>query len=171
MNNLRITSQRRNPVAAVVTLVMSVVLGAGGQRLIAGDDPKADAAKDELKKLQETWDATAAWLPDGNPWREDLVKTFHLKIDQNRMTSLRDGSQGSNSFTIQLDPSRTPKSIDCTVSNDGPRKGLVRYAIYELDGDTLKLAMDTTLRPGRPKGFEKGKGWTVTIFKRVKPQS
>jgi uncharacterized protein (TIGR03067 family) len=40
--------------------------------------------------------------------------------------------------TYKLDPTKTPKSIDCLLS-EGPYKGLVVAGIYELNGDTLKI--------------------------------
>jgi uncharacterized protein (TIGR03067 family) len=70
--------------------------------------------------------------------------------------------------TFKLDPSTTPKSFDLTGTN-GPNKGKQLLAIYELDGDNLKVCYDLTGKT-RPKEFKTTEGSQLYLatFKREK---
>jgi uncharacterized protein (TIGR03067 family) len=150
-----------------ITLVCGLWAVSVGDRTIAGDDPKADQAAAELSKLQGTWRATAAWTTKGTEIRQDSLKNTFLVIDGDRRITKTNGRPGPP-LTIRLDPSQSPKAIDST-HNDGNHKGQVVRGIYELNGDTLKIAEGMPTRPGRPAGFEAGSGWGVGIYERVKP--
>jgi uncharacterized protein (TIGR03067 family) len=152
-------------------VAIALVCGLGavivGDRTIAGDDPKADQSAAELSKLQGTWRPTAAWTTKGTEIRQDLLKSTFLVIDGDQRFNKTNDRPGTV-LTIRLDPSQWPKAIDSTF-NDGNHKGQVLRGIYELNGDTLKIAEGTPSQPGRPTGFKPGSGWGVRIYESVKP--
>jgi uncharacterized protein (TIGR03067 family) len=140
---------------------------AGGGRFVAGEAPQADRANADLDKLQGTWRGTAGWTRGGAPVPDEVMKTSAMVVRGDQMTVTIKDRPGT-SWTIRLDPSKSPKEIDTTF-NEGPLKGRVFHGIYQLDGDILKLAQDTPMHPGRPTSFEPGSGWGVGIYERVKP--
>ena len=50
--------------------------------------------------------------------------------------TVRKGDEVIQAGRQKLDPSRSPKAIDVTVT-EGLNKGAVLLGIYEIDGDTL----------------------------------
>ncbi len=68
--------------------------------------------------------------------------------------------------TYKLDESKTPKTIDMVTSK--PQANQTIKGIYQLEGDTLKIAFDPQGPGGnRPTSFDP-KGAAVIIFKRTK---
>ena len=64
---------------------------------------------------------------------------------------------------LPVDATKTPKEIDLNM------EGQVGKGIYELEGDTLKIAHGE-VGDARPKEFPKaGSGLTVLVLKRAKP--
>jgi len=70
--------------------------------------------------------------------------------------------------TQKLDPSKSPKTIDMTLT-EGPNKGAVMLGIYEIDGDTLKACFDPQGKK-RPTEFKSAPGSAhfLNIHKRIK---
>src|SRR5207249_517183 len=58
---------------------------------------------------------------------------------------------GGEKGTFTVDPTKTPRTLDSTAS-EGVNKGKPRLAIYEIDGDTLKVCY-TPFGGPRPKAF------------------
>ena len=71
--------------------------------------------------------------------------------------------------TVKLDPEAKPKALDIT-GTDGPNKGKTIRAIYERDGDTLRVCYDLSGK-GRPKEFKTSEGTQLFLvtYKRQKP--
>ena len=67
-----------------------------------------------------------------------------------------------------MDPSVKPKAMDIT-GTEGPNKGKIIQAIYELDGDTWKVCYDLSGKE-RPKSFktESGTMALLVVYKRGK---
>ena len=117
--------------------------------------PVGAYADEKSKPLEGSW-AVAQFERGGNPPPQELLKDFKVEIKDStlRMFDSRSGEGGS--FT--LDDSKTPNEIDL-VFKEGPKEDVERTAkgIYELDGDTLKLAWRKDGGP-RPKEFSSLKG-------------
>lgn len=95
---------------------------------------RADAVADDWKKLAGTWKVGAATLNG-----EDATAAFQeavLTIEEGKYKVAFAGM--SDAGTLQLDPARKPKLMTIT-GTDGPNKGKTLPAIYEVDGDTLKV--------------------------------
>jgi uncharacterized protein (TIGR03067 family) len=73
--------------------------------------------------------------------------------------------------TITLLPDHTPPAMDIT-GTDGPNKGKTFPAIYELEGDTLRICYDLTGKQ-RPSEFrtQAGTDQFLTIYKKAKPET
>ncbi|HLW66180.1 MAG TPA: sigma-70 family RNA polymerase sigma factor [Gemmataceae bacterium] len=74
-------------------------------------------------------------------------------------------------FNIKLDETKKPKAIDLTVT-EGRGKGGVAQAIYELDGDNLKLCFPQDQEGARPTEFTSNVGSRQVLFtmRRQKPK-
>jgi uncharacterized protein (TIGR03067 family) len=125
---------------------------------------KSDDSKDN-HAIQGSWLAATAEL-DGKLFPDEARKSFKLtlKDDKYKVTVGKIADQG----TVKLDPSAKPKAMDIT-GTVGPNKGKKILAIYELDGDTLKICYDLSGK-SRPKEFKTTKGSQLFLvaYKREK---
>ena len=129
----------------------------------AQDDP----AKKELARLEGMWKYVKVEAPD--KITEAIFKDSVMEIRGNKMIhkiTLPGDKNEVHESTIALDPGKKPKAIDITPL-DGPEKGKAMKGIYELDGDTLKMAFELGERP-TDFIFKKGGAREVYTLKRVK---
>ena len=134
---------------------------------MAADAPKNDAAKKDLEALQGTWTA-AVVERDGQKAPEEVVKNFKVVFTCDKMIINPDNDNRSSRF--KLDSSKNPKAMDNTPEQ-GPKKGVSLPAIYELDGDTLKVCFDNAgVSDKRPTEFKTtpGSGLALFVLKREK---
>jgi len=131
-------------------------------------DDKADLEK-ELKKFQGTWTIESSET-GGMAIPADQLKGFIVTFEGDKHT-VKNGDQVIQVGTQKIDPSKSPKTIDVTMS-EGPNKGAVILGIYEIDGDTLKACFDTSGKK-RPTEFKSppGSETFVNVHKRVKKSS
>src|SRR5438132_1521534 len=104
--------------------------------LLAAGAPGADKAREELVKFQGAW-IMAAETAGGIAAPEKKLKGRKLVIKGNQYFS-ESPATGGEKGTFTLDPSKRPRTIDSTPS-EGINRGRKRLAIYEIDGDTLKV--------------------------------
>ena len=139
---------------AVIILLLSFSLAASSRD-----------AKDE-ETIQGTWLPATAEIA-GKPFPDDLRKTIKLVIkdDKYTVTVGKMMDQGS----AKLKPSAKPKEMDI-AGTEGPNKGKTFLAIYELDGDTLKICYDLGGK-NRPTEFKTKEGTQLFLvtYKREKP--
>jgi uncharacterized protein (TIGR03067 family) len=148
----------------LVALCCAIGLAAPGGPGTAADD-KADLEK-EVKKFQGTWTFVSSegggqQLPAGE--LKELVLTF-----AGDKHTVKKGDQVVQVGTQKLDPSKSPKAIDVTMT-EGPNKGAVMLGIYEINGDTLKVCFDAGGKT-RPTEFKSSPGSAtfVNVHKRAK---
>jgi uncharacterized protein (TIGR03067 family) len=111
------------------------------------------------------------WLPQsgefgGNKFPDEVLKTIKLEIKDGVYTVTVGNAVDKG--TAKIDASKKPKEMDI-AGTDGPNKGKMFPAIYELDGDTLKICYDLGGKD-RPKAFKSESG-TMTFlatYKRAK---
>jgi uncharacterized protein (TIGR03067 family) len=138
----------------VFTLVFSFALAAR-----SGD------AKDE-GTIQGAWLPSMAELA-GKMFPDEVRKTIKLVIkdDKYTVTVGKKVDQG----TVKLNKAAKPKALDIT-GTEGPNKGKTILAIYERNGDTLRVCYDLSGK-NRPTEFKTKEGTQLFLvtYKRVKP--
>ncbi len=113
-------------------LYICLALGASLNTLVA-ELPVADA-----KAIQGKWSPAKAELA-GNPLPDAILKTISLKLDNEKYEVFVGEKPDRGTYTI--DPVSKPKSIRIT-GTEGPNIGKTFPAIYELNGDTLRICYD-----------------------------
>ena len=128
-------------------------------------DDKADLEK-EVRKFQGTWTIESS-VTGGAAIPADRLTGFIVTFEGDKHT-LKVGDKVFQVGTQKLDPSKSPKTIDVTMT-EGPSKGTVMLGIYEFDGDTLKVCFDPEGKT-RPTEFKSPAGSKnfLNVHKRVK---
>jgi uncharacterized protein (TIGR03067 family) len=139
--------------ATVLTLVLVLA------PFTRAGDPTADDA------LDGTWLPAAAEL-GGKPFPDEVRKTMKLVLKDDKYTVTV--GMAVDEGTVKRNPAAKPKTLDIT-GTDGPNKGKTILAIYERDGDTLRICYDLggKARPTEFKTKEGGLLFLVT-YKRQK---
>lgn len=137
-----------------LTLVLSFVLAAR-----SGDVKDGDT-------IEGTWLPSMAEL-GGKMFPDEIRKTIRLVVKDGKYT-VTVGKQVDQG-TVKLNPAAKPKEMDIT-GTDGANKGKTIRAIYEREGDTLRVCYDLSGK-GRPKEFRTKEGTQLFLvsYKREKP--
>lgn len=114
----------------------------------AQDKPEALRAAPD-KELEGTWIVREALL-GGDSLPADATKNFRLKITGDRYSFT--AGAGADEGVLKVHPDKKPKTMDIT-GIDGPNKGKTILAIYETDGDSLKICYDLEGKE-RPQEFK-----------------
>ena len=149
---------------SLVALICAVGFAAsGGSGALA--DEKADLEK-EVRKFQGTWTFESCEA-GGKNLSIDELKGLFLTFEGHKHT-VKKGDEVIQVGTQKLDPSKSPKTIDVTLT-EGPNKGTVMLGIYEISGETLKVCFDAEGKK-RPTEFKSAPGSEnfVNVHKRVK---
>jgi uncharacterized protein (TIGR03067 family) len=149
---------------ALAALLCAVGFAACGGSATRAED-KADLEK-EIRKFQGTWTFESSEA-GGKKLPADVLKGLILTFEGAKHT-VKKGDEILQVGTQKLDPSKSPKTIDVTMT-EGPNKGAVMLGIYEFEGDTLKVCFDPEGKK-RPTEFKSPPGSNnfVNVHKRVK---
>jgi uncharacterized protein (TIGR03067 family) len=117
--------------------------------------------KDDQKALQGTWVVVTAEM-DGKEFKPALKATMTFKDD--KVTVLTAEGRKTEG-TFKLDTAAKPRTLDLIPNDKDRPPGL---AVYQLDGDKLKLCM--VEKPGgkRPTEFKSGPDVILLELKREK---
>jgi uncharacterized protein (TIGR03067 family) len=123
-------------------------------------DAKNDGA------IEGTWLPSSAEL-GGKEFPDEVRKTIKLVVKDDKYT-VTVGAKVDKG-TIKLNPTAKPKTLDIT-GTDGPNKGTTFLAIYERNGDTLRICYDLSGK-SRPTEFKTKEGTQLFLvtYKREKP--
>jgi uncharacterized protein (TIGR03067 family) len=154
---------------SLVLMAMVFSVGAWAQEPPKPDAPQSDAVKEEMQKLQGTWQVSKSIAPDGIAEPDEANKNVVFEFKDDRMIYREKNDEHANTYT--LDSSKQPKWI-----NIDPSQGADRMAagIYKLEGDELTLCVGPAARDGkpvpRPTEFKPNKenGQGLLVLKRVK---
>src|SRR5436305_56896 len=148
----------------LMTLLCILALAASGGIAARADD-KPDGER-ELNKFHGTWTFESVEA-DGKKMPIEQFKGMTVTFDGAKYV-VKKGDDVVQSATQKLDPSKSPKTLDATVT-DGPNKGTVILAIYEISEDTLKVCFDPEGKK-RPTEFKTAAGsqTTLVVHKRLK---
>ena len=146
---------------SLVALICAFGFAASG----ALADEKGDLEK-EVKKFQGAWTIESN-VTGGKEIPPGDLKGFVVTFEGDKHT-LKMGDMVIQVGYQKLDPSKSPKTIDVTMT-EGPNKGAVMLGIYEIDGDTLKACFDPQGKK-RPTEFKSAPGSEnfVIVHKRIK---
>jgi uncharacterized protein (TIGR03067 family) len=127
------------------------------------------AASDDAKgggSIQGIWMPSSAEL-GGKMFPEEVRKTIKLVVTDDKYTVTV--GKAVDRGTVKLNPAAKPKELEI-IGTDGPNKGKKILAIYERDGDTLRVCYDLSGK-GRPTEFKTREGtqWFLVTYKRQKP--
>ncbi len=134
-------------------------------------DAQDDALKKEVEKFQGSWTAIAI-EENGEALPAEQIKRAQEKItftgDKYVQTA---GGKIVEAGTQKLDPTKKPKTMDISVT-DGDEKGKTQLAIYEIEGETLKICAGRHGSTERPKEFstKSGGGVVLIVLKKDKAQ-
>lgn len=101
--------------------------------------------------LQGTWVPEKAQL-GGKPFED--IKSIRLEIKGSEYTVTAGPTVDRGG--LKVDPAKTPKEM-VIVGTEGPNKGKAIPAIYERQGDTLRICYDLSGKSA-PKSFESKAG-------------
>ena len=114
----------------------------------------------DQEKIQGSW-ALVSGEYNGKPLSDEVIQHVQLIFAGQKLTTKNKDRQTEATFT--LNPNRAPKEIDVDM------EGNVGKGIYQLDGDTLKIAHGE-VGGARPREFPKaGSGLTVLVVRRKTP--
>jgi uncharacterized protein (TIGR03067 family) len=154
---------RNTKLLSVFLLCVSIALLARAEE--AKKDPKAPKKSDK-ELLAGTWKVVKKVKNGEAEDTKDNPMTIKFAGDVASAT-VGDESKGEGTFTI--DESKNPKWITF-AGTSGPSAGREIAAIYELDGDTLKLAYGTGDNcKTRPKDFSGKEGEAMEVLERQMP--
>jgi uncharacterized protein (TIGR03067 family) len=133
---------------------------------LLGDDLKEDKNKKELKKLEGSWKLEYFFDNNGQKVRPEDRNSPVFTFKGDFLTVVLGSERIKDRTRVRINASKTPKELDL-IATVGKTKGqTTMFAIYHLEGDTLKLS--SSLPPEkRPTDFDPKKG-NLGIFKRVK---
>ena len=144
--------------------VVIVCLSRADESKPAAESDSREVAREDLKKLQGTWDRVSMEL-EGKQLPAEMIKGWTAAYEGDRLT-LRTKDGVYRHGIVTLDPSRTPKATN-TWDADGPFADQTVPGIYEINGDTMKVCF---AKPGqkRPTEFttKKGPGFLYCEYKR-----
>lgn len=129
---------------------------------LLGAAPGDDDAK-ERKALQGIW-RLVELTEGGKNTTEDKQPMEVIFRGTAVVVNVKGETQGRATYTLDL--TKKPKRIDVTLVK-GEEKQAVK-AIYELDGDTLKVCHFEGKKDGYPEKFEATKDTVLAILKRAK---
>ena len=109
-----------------------------------------DVPKEDVAKLQGTWKVVALQA-GGSKAPEDSIKQMRFLIEGDRISF---SGKPEDLVAYRLDPAARPRSMDIcdAYTPDSFEKGFSK-AIYEMEGDTLKLCFSQATDVDRPKDF------------------
>jgi len=159
----------------VVLVLGACVQAAGtGRADDAAKKDDDDAAKKDLALLEGTWVVAGKEFMGKKATKEEVEKLRGRLVIKDGKWALwsDDNEKGKEEIvyeaTFKLDPKAKPKELDLAYTN-GEQKGTTDKAIYEIDGDTLRVCYPF-MGAGRPAEFAgppDGKALLMT-YKRVK---
>ena len=127
---------------------------------------QAASIVEDGSSIEGTWLPAAAEL-GGKMFPDEVRKTIKLVVKDDKYTVTV--GEGIDQGTVKLNPAASPKELDIT-GTDGPNKGRTILAIYERDGDTLRICYDLS-GSNRPSEFSSRPGSQLFLvtYKREKP--
>jgi uncharacterized protein (TIGR03067 family) len=122
--------------------------------VVTGLAVSAGGAGDDLKAMQGRWSVTIAEI-GGKPAGDELKNLKLVIVVEGDTFRILSNDKAFSAGKLKIDSSKTPRTMDAT-NTEGPLKGVVQQAIYEIKGDkmTAVFAKPGTDRPTELKTKE-----------------
>jgi uncharacterized protein (TIGR03067 family) len=135
-------------------------------RLKALSSP-AQSSRENAERADGVWEV-AAMEANGEAMTTEASEGLKLTVSGEKYSVNKDGEIDRGSFTV--DTTKSPQQMDVRPEL-GPAAGKMILAIYELNGDTMRVCYQ--IQPGleRPKEFKTmpDSGFVLINYKRAKP--
>ena len=133
--------------------------------LTACDKPgQSGSPKPDKNLIQGTWAIQKLNSPAGFHGGPGPAPNDYMQFDGDIIVGVNNGMEERGTFTI--DSQKSPKEIDLSIKTPTGTTDVMK-AIYELNGDTLRIAMDVGPSGARPTSFQGTQVMTVE-FQRKK---
>src|SRR5437764_1295876 len=122
--------------------------------------------EEELRRLQGSWQVETQ-EENGDKLAADDVKGRSILFGKDTFF-IRHDNKVVQIGMLKLNPSKTPRTVNAVIMS-GDKKGDIMQGIYALDGDSLKICLDTEGQE-RPKEFKTApkSGHLLYVLKRVR---
>ena len=146
---------------ALAMSVIALVMGLAAVGISA-----AEPADKDNEAMQGEWTIESLTF-HGNQVEAAELTTWRRVVEKNHVIWRR-GEETLLELDIKFDASQKPKTLDSTVAT-GDQKGQVTLAIYELEGDVLRVCFADPGQP-RPTDYSSNAGSLQGMYtaKRVK---
>ncbi len=148
----------------IMWLVLGCTIAIAGLVAAAGADREA-AIRQDRNLYRGTWRAVSLQVDGKMAAEQDTKKITVVNRDRGLWSLLSDGKEIS-AGTSEIDPTKTPKTIDF-VPSMGNDKGKLYLGIYAIEKDHRKLCF---AGPGKPRPVEfaskPGSGVILVAFER-----
>jgi uncharacterized protein (TIGR03067 family) len=120
---------------------------------------------DDAKAVQGNWRPVQGEI-GGQPMTDALLQSIRLKLDHGKYEVFVGEEPDRGTYT--LDSSSRPKSMTIT-GTEGPNRGKTFPAVYELNGDILRICYDLS-GVERPREFKSAAGakFFLVTYSRMK---
>jgi uncharacterized protein (TIGR03067 family) len=125
--------------------------------------PVLKAARDNT--IEGVWRATSAEL-GGKALPDEVRKAIRLVVEGGRYTAT--AGEAVDRGAVKLNPKASPRQLGVTGA-EGPNKGRTTLAIYERDGDALKVCYDLGGK-SRPAQFRTKEGTQLLLVSHTRQQ-
>jgi uncharacterized protein (TIGR03067 family) len=126
---------------------------------------RAGGAGDDLKTMQGRWSVTIAET-NGKPAGDELKNLKLVLVVEGDVFRILSNDKAFSAGKLKIDSSKTPRTMDATNS-EGPLKGVVQQAIYEIKGDKM-TAVFAKPGTGRPTEFKTKEGSEQSLIHYVR---
>jgi uncharacterized protein (TIGR03067 family) len=133
--------------------------------LLPFGEARSEDGKDQ-EKLEGTWSFVSTSA--GANQKPDKRPATRMVFKGDTVAFVTEGSNRTTKGTYTVGVSKNQKTMDIVLDNDG--KKLTTLALYELDGDNLKLChhLGGMASKERPKEFAADKQTVLGVLKREK---
>jgi uncharacterized protein (TIGR03067 family) len=151
-----------------LSITLALAAGAAMIGALSSGIRAAEPGQKDIVAMHGTWSVESFTL-DGNNIAPEQLKNWRRIVESNNHVTWKNGAETMVELDIKFDPSQKPMTLDSTIVT-GDSKGETLLAIYELQGDELRVCFASPGKP-RPMGFssEPGSGQSLYTAKRVKP--
>ena len=147
-------------------IVLALAAGVAMIGALSGGIRAAEPSQKDIEAMQGVWTIESFTL-DGNKVSGEQLKNWRRIVERNHAT-WKNGAATMVELDIKFDPSQEPMTLDSMIAT-GDSKGQTFLAIYELNGDELRVCFASTGKP-RPTEYSSkpGSGQSLYTARRVK---